>query len=68
MNVNLCERFPALDPFRVRSQKFHDVLLIFRRLNRKSNAQGGGSTENAPVGSYVKNGVLHRPAQNDDWY
>lgn len=69
MNVNLCDRFPALDPFRVRAQRFHDVLLIFRRLNEKSNAETGGKNKNKNVpGSYVKNGVLHRPALNDDWY
>lgn len=64
MNVNMCERFPALDPFRVREQRFHDVLLIFRRLNNKHKK---GDKDNPP-GSYVKNGVLYRPAQKDDWW
>lgn len=63
MNVNLCERFPALDPFRVRAQRFHDVLLIFRRLKNKSEIK-----ERLPEGATVKNGTIRRPAQNDDWY
>ena len=63
MNTNLCDRFPALDPFRVREQRFHDVLLIFRRLTvqSKNNKNNGG-------GVMQKNGVIRRPAQNDDWY
>ena len=61
MNVNLCDRFPALDPFRVRAQRFHDVLLIFRRLNDKANGK-------IPKGAYIKKGVLHKPATNDDWF
>ena len=63
MNTNLCDRFPALDPFRVREQRFHDVLLIFRRLTAqsKNNKNNGG-------GVMQKNGVIRRPAQNDDWY
>ena len=63
LNVNLCECFPALDPFRVRAQRFHDVMLIFRRLvgqTKNEKKKGGGVT--------VKNGVIRRPAKNDDWY
>jgi hypothetical protein len=63
MNVNLCQRFPALDPFRVRAQRFHDVLLIFRRLSGKAENQN-----KLPEGATVKNGIVRRPAQNDDWY
>jgi len=58
----MCERFPALDPFRVRSQRFHDVMLIFERLLDKS-------TGNLPKGAYYDSkGILHRPALNDDWW
>ncbi len=67
MNVNLCDRFPALDPFRVRSQRFHDVLLIFRRLTNQTQIKNGEKAK-LPAGAYIKNGVLYRPAMNDDWY
>jgi hypothetical protein len=61
LNVNLCTRFPALDPFRVRAQRFHDVLLIFRRLN-------GYKTADERAGITRKNGVIRRPAKKDDWF
>lgn len=63
LNVNMCNRFTGLDPFRVRAQRFHDVLLIFRRLNgqQKNKKRKDG-------GVVMKNGVIRRPAKNDDWY
>jgi hypothetical protein len=64
LNVVLCDRFPALDPFRVRAQRYHDVLLIYRRLNEKSSK----TTVKKRDGVTVKNGVIRRPAMNDDWY
>lgn len=67
MNVNLCERFPALDPFKVRAQRFHDVLLIFRRLTNRHENENGKKTK-LPKGATVKNGIVRRPATNDDWY
>jgi hypothetical protein len=57
----LCDRFPALDPFTVRAQRFHDVLLVFRRLYEQAE-------HNKKHGTTVKNGVIRRPAKNDDWY
>lgn len=65
MNTNLCDRFPALDPFSVRAQRFHDVLLIFRRINEQGKRKDKGKTSD---GVTVKNGVIRRPAKNDDWY
>ena len=61
LNINLCDRFTGLDPFTVRKQRFHDVMLIFRRLaerNKKKRKTEG----------YTKSGVTYRPAKNDDWY
>ena len=52
LNINLCDRFTGLDPFTVRKQRFHDVMLIFRRLAERNKT----------------NGVTYRPAKNDDWY
>ena len=62
MNINLCNRFWGLEPFKVRSQRFHDVLLIFRRLNHKSQV------EEKKNGVKLKDGTIRRPARNDDWY
>lgn len=62
MNINLCERFFGLDPFKVRSQRFHDVLLIFKRLNIKADKKA--KTE----GVKLADGTIRRPAKDDSWY
>ena len=62
LNINMCEAFPALDPFKVRAQRFHDVLLIFRRLNEKADKKS--KTE----GVKLKDGTIRRPAKDDSWY
>jgi hypothetical protein len=65
MNVNLCDRFLSLDPFKVRSERFHDVLLIYRRLTEKIKREKPKSAVNLKK---TKKGVIMRPAMNDDWY
>ncbi|MDE5763744.1 MAG: hypothetical protein K2I00_02115 [Ruminococcus sp.] len=37
LQISLCERFPCLSPFDVRKQKFREVFLTVRRLNKKSS-------------------------------
>jgi hypothetical protein len=66
LNVTLCDRFPALDPFKVRQQRFHDVLLIFARLKDRvkrtpAHNNGGQTTAGGEQ-------IIRRPAANDDWY
>nr|DAY63653.1 MAG TPA: hypothetical protein [Caudoviricetes sp.] len=56
----MCDRFPALDPFRVRTQSFHDVLAVYKRLYDQNKRKGKQEC-------VQKNGVIRRPAQNDDW-
>ncbi len=61
----LCQRFPALSPFAVYRERFHDVLILFEDL--KQNNTGKGEDE-LPAGSFELNGTVYVPAQNDDWY
>jgi hypothetical protein len=63
--VLLCERFPALTPFSVSRESFHDVIALFEDL--KQNNTGKGEDE-LPAGSFELNGTVYVPAQNDDWY
>lgn len=67
MNVNLCDRFPALSPFSVRRERFHDVILIFARQISKNKRSG---TRNEEREFTTKSGekVIRRKATKDDWY
>lgn len=71
LTLALCNRFPALTPFMVYGKRFHDVVTLFEDLRQENEAQeqrkaNGG--KKPPDGSYVMNGVLYKPAQNDDWW
>lgn len=79
INVALCDRFPALSPFDVRSQPFCEVVLIFSRLIDKQRRTGAQGDFNAAKKEDVKGKLVVRdksgkiisvmvPAQNDDWY
>lgn len=67
----LCERFPALHPFTIRKERFRIVVSIFKDAKRDAdrnslkNANGG---TRPPDGSFIMNGTLYKPAQNDDWF
>jgi len=50
----------------VRREKFHEVMLIFKRLHGKNVREGKQTTEAGKVTR--KNGVLRRPARDDSWY
>ena len=67
ININLCNRFPSLDPFKVRSQRFHDVMLIFRRLTEQVQQEEKAKPKKSGAKKTQK-GIIMRPAQNDDWY
>ena len=58
----MCQTFPSLDPFRVRAQRFHDVILIVSRLNTKAK------NEEKTKGKIMKDGTIRRPATDDSWY
>jgi len=67
MNINLCDRFPSLNPFAVRRERFHDVILIFIRQIEKNHRSGKTNREQEFT---TKGGqkVIRREANNDDWY
>ena len=67
MNVNLCNAFPALSPFSVRRERFHDVILIFTRQIAKNKRSGEDKKEKEFT---TKNGekIIRRKATKDDWY
>ena len=65
---NLCQRYPALTPFAVRKEKVGEVLLLVKRINRKSIREKGIlHTDKAWTD---KRGNIHirRKAKNDNWY
>lgn len=58
----LCQRFPALSPFAVYRERFHDVLILFEDL--KQNLKSAkGTAKTMKIG-----GQVYVEAQNDDWY
>lgn len=78
MNTALCKKFPSLDPFRVRRERFHDVITTFARLRDQADRERGDTMERA-----VKNSdklpkgwirqvnskgevTIMRPATNDE--
>lgn len=61
MNINLCERFPALDPFIVRQKTGREVFLMVKRLN-EYNARSNKHTK-------TKNGKpIIRKHAGDKWF
>ena len=74
---NLCQRYPALTPFMVRREKFGEVTLLVRRLNKQSKRNGnnekeinGIKTKTADEVIQYENGdiKIRRPATDDSWY
>lgn len=61
----LCEKFPALSPFAVYRERFHDVMILFEDLKQNRIAEGGAS-ESAQT--MLIGGQVYTEAQNDDWY
>lgn len=71
MTVSLCDRFPALDPFRVRRETYHEVILLFGRLlgqAKKPKDANGKRLEDGAIKITKKNGdvIIMRPAKNDE--
>lgn len=59
MEMNLCERFPALTPFSVRREKATEVFLLLRRLDGHNGRQGKKKKQGKTV--------IRKPA-GDDWF
>ena len=66
MNAALCDRFPALSPFSVRRERWHEVLLIYRRL--LTLRMPGAEQVSAGTGEFEHNGTVWKPASSDDWW
>lgn len=58
----LCQRFPALSPFAVYRERFHDVLILFEDLKQNLKSVKGTAK------TMVIDGQVYTEAQNDDWY
>lgn len=70
MTINLCDRFPALDPFRVREQRFHDVLSVYvalAKIAKKPTDINGKRLEKGAIKVTKKNGdvIIMRPSKDD---
>ena len=59
LNCNLCDRFQGLTPFEVRKARFHEVILISRRLIERNEKDKKKKN---------KSGIIKRKAMNDNWY
>ena len=59
MELNLCDRFPALTPFQVRREKATEVFLMLRRIERYNEVEKKNK----------KNGkkIIRRQA-DDNWF
>lgn len=55
----------------VRREKYREVITTYKRMidrNSRGEKSGGKGKDKVPEGSFVCNGTLYKPAQNDDWY
>jgi hypothetical protein len=76
MNTALCRKFPALDPFAVRRERYRDVLRIFARLRDQAERDGTPTPEKPSKDKlpqwWIKqvdskgNVTIMRPATNDE--
>ena len=68
--MSLCENFPALSPFTMYRERFHDVIVLFEDMKNDWERRAmikANSGKPVPEGSFMLNGTLYKPAQNDDW-
>ena len=61
MTLMLCQRFPDLNPIKVRKYPVHEIFLLVKRLAKHNeNEIKNGKAPN-------KSGVIRRPA-GDNWF
>lgn len=65
IEVNLCERFPALTPFKIRQQRAYEVFLLINRLN---NYTASKNKEQKTINTDNNKKVIRRVAADDTWY
>ena len=76
MKTALCRKFPALDPFAVRRERYRDVLRIFARLRDQAERDSTPTPEKPGKDKLPKgwirqvdskgNVTIMRPATNDE--
>lgn len=64
----MCRLYPAMSPFDVRRERFHDVVSVYCRTKRfeylhENSAASAPGAETMAIG-----GEVYVEAQNDDWY
>lgn len=60
LELNLCERFPALTPFQIRREKAREVFLLIKRINRYNENNSERTIKS-------KSNKIRRPA-GDNWF
>lgn len=65
ISERLCKRYPSLDPFRIRRERFGEVMRLISRISASVP-----EAEKQTTVWYDEKGDKHirRPAQKDDWY
>ena len=61
----LCQRFPALSPFSIYREAFHDVVSLFEDLKQNLKSETGNLKS---ANTMIIDGQVYTEAQNDDWY
>lgn len=77
--MNLCDRWPALDPLRIRATRSGEVFLLVRRVIEYNDTHHGETNETTPSETkslnqkggntelLPRNGKVYVPA-GDDWF
>lgn len=65
IEINLCERFPALTPFTIRKQRAYEVFLLINRLN---NYTASKNKEQKIINTDNNKKVIRKAAADDTWY
>ena len=65
ISERLCKRYPSLDPFRIRRERFGEVMRLISRISASVP-----EAEKQTTVWYDEKGDKHirRPALKDDWY
>lgn len=64
----MCQRFPALTPFAVYRETFHDVVTLFEDLKSETGNLKSANGNSKSASTMKIGGQVYVEAQNDDWY
>lgn len=68
MQINLCERFPAMTPLTVRREKAREVFILIRRLNEHSILEQQKNPVKLNNKGNESTGKIIRKRAGDDWF